>query len=105
MDTLCERERAGKRKLDWVVRVFECKAEVLDKTKAAAVLRDRLADVGVQVVVIVGLGGVWDLDAGDPRQKVVDVVVAAQLTVRDDVHPGPLLVLERCLNSDFVDLL
>ena len=45
-----------------------------------------------------------DLDARHARQEVVDVVVAAQLAVGDDVDAGPLLVLERGLDGDLVDL-
>ena len=64
----------------------------------------RMADVGVVVVVVEGLGEVRDLDARDARQEVVDVVVAAQLAVRDDVDAGPLLVLQRGLDGHLVDL-
>ena len=45
-----------------------------------------------------------DLDAWDSCEEVVDIVVAAQFAIGDDVDTGALLVFERGLDGDFVDL-
>src|SRR6516164_650958 len=47
-------------------------------------------------VEVVGelLGGPVDLDAGEPLQEVIDVVVAARLAVGNDVDAGDFLVLD-----------
>ena len=64
-----------------------------------------MSDVGVVVVVVEGLGGMRDLHARHARQEVIDVIVAAQLAVGDDIDTGGLLVLEGSLDGNFVDVI
>jgi len=40
-----------------------------------------VANIGVVVVVVEGLGDVRDLDTWHPYQKVIDIVVAAELAI------------------------
>ena len=106
MDAPRERKRTGERELHRAVGIGQGEAQVVDQAQRGALVvdRDRMTDVGVVVVVVEGLGDVRDLDAGHARQEVVDVVVAAQLAVGDDVDAGALLVLEGGLDGDFVDV-
>src|SRR5262249_35560318 len=66
--------------------------------------RHPVADHAVVEVVVEALAGMVDLDTGQTHGEVVDHVVAAQLAVRDDVHAGDLLILDRGLDRQVVDL-
>src|SRR5262249_32368825 len=106
-DPAGQRERAGEGELDGQLCLLPREREVRGQPQAHALARrigQRPRDRRVVVVVVVGLGPVRDVDAGDAGEQVVDVVVAAELPVGDDVEPGELLVLERGLDGDLVDL-
>src|SRR5206468_6474529 len=47
---------------------------------------------------------VVDLHAGQPQRKIVDHVVPPQLPVGHDVDPGHLLILDRRLDGQVMDL-
>ena len=61
----------------------QIEVQVVDQPQPAtvAIKRQCVTDVGIVVVVVKGLGDVGYFDAGDARQEIVDVVVAAQLAV------------------------
>ena len=69
-----------------------------------ATLGKRSSYDGVSIVEVVVLRTSHDLDARDVLDEIVDVIVPAVLTVGDDVHPGVVLVHERRLDGDLLDL-
>src|SRR5262249_13922343 len=92
VDPAGQRERAGERELDGIARQLAGEAEVVGQPQAGkpgarlvGQLGQRVGDLGLVVVEVVGLGPLRDVHAGDPGQEVVDVVVPAQLAVGDDV--------------------
>ena len=104
-DPVGQRVRPGDGQLHRPVGELPDEPEVLGQAEVHAARRgQRVADAGVVVVEVIGLVRPRDLHAGDPGEQVVDVVVAAQLPVGDDVDAGPLLVIDRCLDRHLVDL-
>ena len=48
----------------------------------------RLGDLSVVIVVVVGFCPVRNVDAGNAGKQIVDVVVAAEFSIGDDVQAG-----------------